>query len=72
MKLILYHQVIKVVNQDVYVYGIILYGVGQGTLQIQQKPETGRAKTLWTKTNDQGKYSCFSSNLLVYLMIYFR
>jgi len=32
-----------------------LYGAGQGTLQIQKKPEVGRAKTLWTKTNDQGK-----------------
>jgi len=31
-----------------------LYGAAQGSLQIQQKPEIGRAKTLWTKTNDQG------------------
>ena len=31
-----------------------LYGAGPGTLQIQQKPEIGRAKTLWTKSNDQG------------------
>ncbi|CAF4185562.1 unnamed protein product, partial [Rotaria sp. Silwood2] len=30
-----------------------LYGAGQGTLQIQQKPEIGRAKTIWTKSNDQ-------------------
>ncbi|CAF0847412.1 unnamed protein product, partial [Rotaria sordida] len=30
-----------------------LYGVGQGTLQIQQKPEIGRARTIWTKSNDQ-------------------
>ena len=37
-----------------------LFGAGQGTLQIQQKPEIGRAKTLWTRTNDQGNYqSCF-------------
>ena len=32
-----------------------LYGTGFGTLQIQQKPEIGRAKVLWTKTNNQGK-----------------
>jgi MAM domain, meprin/A5/mu len=32
-----------------------LYGAGQGILQIQQKPDLGRGKTLWTKTNDQGK-----------------
>ena len=31
-----------------------LHGDQQGTLQIQQKPDIGRAKTLWTKTNDQG------------------
>lgn len=32
-----------------------LYGAEQGIIQIQQKPELGRAKTLWTKTNDQGE-----------------
>ncbi|CAF4840990.1 unnamed protein product, partial [Rotaria sp. Silwood1] len=30
-----------------------LYGTEQGILQIQQKPETGRPKIIWTKSNDQ-------------------
>ncbi|CAF3769976.1 unnamed protein product, partial [Adineta steineri] len=30
-----------------------LFGAAQGTLQIQQQPEIGRPKTLWTRTNDQ-------------------
>ncbi len=34
-----------------------LNGAGQGTIQIKQKPEIGPAKTIWTKTNDQGKIS---------------
>ena len=32
-----------------------LYGEKQGTLQIQQKPEVGRPKILWSKSDDQGK-----------------
>lgn len=31
-----------------------LYGAEQGTLQIQQKTEGARARTIWTKSNDQG------------------
>lgn len=31
-----------------------LNGAAQGSLQIQQKPELDRAKTIWTKSNDQG------------------
>ncbi|UJR31098.1 hypothetical protein I4U23_018606, partial [Adineta vaga] len=30
-----------------------LFGADQGILQIQQKPEIGRAKTLWTRLNNQ-------------------
>jgi hypothetical protein len=37
-----------------------LYGAGQGTLQVQQKPEVGRAKTLWTKSNNQGLSNLFA------------
>ena len=37
-----------------------LFGAGHATLQIQQKPAVGRAKTLWTKSNDQGLLQLFS------------
>ncbi|CAF4086941.1 unnamed protein product, partial [Rotaria sordida] len=30
-----------------------LYGTGQGTLLIEQKPEIGRTKIIWTKSNNQ-------------------
>ena len=46
-----------------------LYGAEQGILQVQQKPEIGRAKTIWSKSNDQGMIlNCFlvQSNFGIY------
>lgn len=37
-----------------------LYGAEQGTLQIKQQLESGKANLLWTKTNNQGKRFLFN------------
>jgi hypothetical protein len=47
-----------------------LYGAKQGSLQVQQKPEIGRARTLWSKTNDQGTIKQ-QSFLLMYISRFF-
>ena len=48
-----------------------LYGAGQGTLRIQQKPDTTRARTLWSKSNDQGLNddSCCTDQLIVLFVL---
>lgn len=47
-----------------------LNGASQGSLQIQQKPEVDRAKTIWTKSNDQGKIFQLSLFLFNYKCIF--